>query len=236
MIEKKNRLLSVLVVLLIVPGLLYGLFSIPFIHHRYMSWLHAKDTVLVYVPHRAPDSACLGKYETIKGPFVVPMNSETDIIVENHRWSADVQKHTYRTVADGYMHVKQPDGSYVDEPAHIEETNKYDTLHTQQPAMYHLPVAKAVPKEVPDSVHLPSSGEEQQLRALLKKLRGVKLPYTYMGNSNMELTVTDRKISTETIHDTIFLKTKLTCTARFIDGQYPTQTITLQGTEPLNSL
>lgn len=193
------------------------------------------DTVYKYVPHRAPDSAYLGAYEGMQGPFMMPKypGSKDSILIEDHSWRIDSGYSRYVSTAQGYLRKRRSDGSIVDLPMIIEDDQRYDTVRTQHPARYHVPAAP-VAEQTPAAVHLPEKEDIDETKALWKKLRKVKLPYTYKANDIMTITVTARKIYTKTVKDTIYLYTKLTGLTRSTGNHTPAEPITIEAREVID--
>lgn len=234
---KKTNSLTRLLLFTSLIVVLVAVFFIPSVHRRYSAWFAtSKDTVIRYIPHIAPIKSWLGKYEQAQVPFVFAIDANTDAIILDHHWTVDLEKHTYHTVANGYKHARQADGSYIDFPMHVDETNSYDTLHTWKQSGQQLPAIAGTPsiKPLPDSLHLPGADEEAKAKALWRKLRKVKLPYTYKPDPNMTLTVLRRKIWVESTRDSLFLYTQLTS----IEGPFGTKvsstdTITIEARETI---
>lgn len=211
--------------------IIYVLSYIPAVHRQYAKWLHIQETV--YVPHRAPDSAYLGAYEQVKGPFLKPLDTRTDVVVEDHQFNIDMKEGKYHSTTKGYLHIKNDDGTYHDRPVSIDETYHYDTMKTQFPSTRRVPVVKdSVIKKAPDSVHL-SSKKDEELKKFWRHLRSVKLPYTYTIGDNI-VTVVDRTVRMETIHDTAFVITTLNCSVRRAGSTAPAEKVEMEGTQPLD--
>lgn len=222
--------------------LLAAVYAIPHIHGRYKAWLHTrntKDTVIKYIPHIAPFKSILGKYEQAQVPFMFPLDANADAIVLDHHWTVDLKSHTYRTIANGYKHIRQSDGTYIDVPLHVDETNnKYDTVHTWKQSDKLPPVVPAPPttKPLPDTLHPAGAGSdaEAKTKLLWQKLRKAKLPHSWSPQPGLTLTILRRSIWVEDKHDSLLLHTDLTC----ITGPpgikiAPSDTIRIQAIEPI---
>lgn len=193
------------------------------------------DTVYKFVPHVAPEKAYLGKYESVRGPFMIPKapGSKDSILIEDHDWRIDSGYSKYVSTARGYLHRKGRHGRVEDLPIVIHDSQDYDSLRTRQPATRPVPIAAVQPAS--DSVHLPSKDAEQEVKALWKKLRKVSLPYTYSpGDGTIRLTITSRTVSVEQAGDTLYLITNLTCLSRSRDNLLATPApMTMQAREPI---
>ena len=230
----RKSLLQWLLVAAATVTIVYLLSYVPLMRNRYLYWLKVKE--IVYVPHKAPDSAVLGAYEQVSGPYSAPWNATTDVLVESHGFDIDMKEHKYHSYTNGYLHKKDRDGNYYDQKVEILETYDYDTLHTRYPAERPIPIAAASLAEsrrVPDSVHLPSKKQEEEVRTFWKQMRHRKLPYRYMVGGNMQITVTSRRVAIEMAHDTIYLKTLLKCFASYPGTKSPSEPMEMEAREPI---
>lgn len=218
-------LLSAALTILVI----YGLSYVPAVHRLYARALRMKTTS--YVPYMAPDSAFFGGYERMKGPYSKPFDSTMDIIVEGHQLEIDPVTGKYYNATRGYLRVKQEDSSYQDKWMEMREEYNYDTTWKHTPVQPSLPLAKPpAAKAAPDSIHPAGGSAEQKTKNFWKKLRKVRLPYTYKVGGNMLLTITARKVYTEAVNDTIYLNTALTCTASW-PGSTATEPVTMEARE-----
>lgn len=192
------------------------------------------DTVLKFIPHRAPDSAYLGPYEGTKEPFIIPVSpgSKDSLLVEDLQWGIDSGCHKYISRATGYLHQKDKNGKIIDQPITVIDDQNYDTLKTHFPAHRPLPAAVLPPsKKLPDSVH--TAGAEEDTKTKWKKIRAAQLPYVYKKNDQVQCTIVARKVTTETSHDTIYLKTVVTAMVKFLHSNKPDVPVTMEEKEPI---
>lgn len=230
--EKTTRLLATFIILSLIHLLFHSCNNTSAVPTARV--IH--DTVHVPFPHKAPDSAYLGKYEGMQGPFMMAKypGSKDSMLIEDYQWKIDSGYHRYASTARGYLHKRDKHGRIVDLPMIIEDNQPYDTLKMRHAGGTSVRVASPKVEKIPDAVHPPTESYKEEVKALWKKLRKVKLPYTYKPNETMELTVTGREIYTSKSHDTIYLHTKLTALARILNSKEAAEPITMEAREVID--
>lgn len=113
---------------LLIAGIILG-YTASFVpnghHHLFALW---QDTIIKYVPHKAPASAYLGKFENEKGSFKVKDSLFKNMIIDNREWAIDSTGTKYLTKAEGTVDVQTPDGHIEKGKITVEDEQNYDLL------------------------------------------------------------------------------------------------------------
>jgi len=199
-----------------------------------VSRITATEDNIRYVPHQAPDSSLLGRYEQVSGPFSIPVMNEGAVIIEDHEWSIDVPNKKYRTNGTGYIKVKNAAGEGRYAPIEISETFEYDSMRTHLPGIRPLTVLPPEKEEAPDTLQLIEELPQDGIfnRGLWEVFRTIELPFTFLLG-DQEFVIETCKVTRNLNKSPATRETTVTGAGRILSEHKKSAPITMTLEEPL---